>query len=126
MYNKRNDHRGRGNQNRGPSSGKRGPQQRRDQGPRRDSRRDSQPRREAPPQQPQQPVSSDYLDTGLENQYLNSLIGSNHELTIVLRQGENIAGQLIWYDWSCLKLAPSDGSPSLLIPKANIKYLYET
>jgi len=47
------------------------------------------------------------------------------ELVVVLRQGDRIAGRLAWYDQSCLKIAPSDGSPSLLIPKESIKYLYE-
>jgi len=47
------------------------------------------------------------------------------ELVVVLRQGDCIIGQLAWYDQTCLKLTPSDGSPSLLIPKGSIKYLYE-
>jgi hypothetical protein len=47
------------------------------------------------------------------------------ELIVVLRQGDRIAGRLAWYDRTCLKIAPSDGSPSLLIPKESIKYLYE-
>jgi hypothetical protein len=101
-----------------PRSG-RGPQHKRPSGGR------PQPRRDAPPRHDAPPASTDRLETGCESQYLNSLLNANLELMIVLRQGESIAGQLIWYDRTCLKLAPSDGSPSLLIPKANIKYLYE-
>ena len=47
------------------------------------------------------------------------------ELVFVLRQGEQITGHLAWYDEYCLKVTPSDGSPSLLIPKGSMKYLYE-
>ena len=47
------------------------------------------------------------------------------DLVVVLRQGDRIAGRLAWYDQACLKIAPSDGSPGLLIPKRSIKYLYE-
>ena len=110
-YNRRNDQRdqrGRGSQHKRPSMSRPQP------------RREPQMRQEAPA-----PASADRLDTGRESDYLNSLIGANLELMVVLRQGERIAGQLVWYDLACLKLAPSDGSPSLLIPKANIKYLYE-
>ena len=110
MTYRRNDPRGRGPQNKRSSSMSR-PQPRRESSP---------PRYEAPA-----PASADRLDTGCESNYLNSLIGANLELMVVLKQGECIAGQLVWYDRACLKIAPSDGSPSLLIPKANIKYLYE-
>lgn len=63
--------------------------------------------------------------TGFESQYLLSLIEANSPIVVVLRQGERIAGQLIWYDRECLKVTPDDGSPSLLIPKTSIKYLHE-
>jgi len=67
----------------------------------------------------------DHSSTGCESSYLSALMGAALELVVVLRQGDQIAGQLVWYDRACLKLAPSNGSPSLLIPKASIKYLYE-
>jgi hypothetical protein len=63
--------------------------------------------------------------TGCESAYLNALVERACELVVVLRQGDNIVGRLAWYDQTCLKLTPSDGSPSLVIPKGNIKYLYE-
>src|ERR1041384_4306562 len=93
-YNRRNDQRARGPQHKRPSMSR--PQPRREQ----------QPRHDAPP-----PAPADRLETGCESDYLNSLIGANLELMVVLRQGEQIAGQLVWYDLACLKLAPSDGSP---------------
>jgi sRNA-binding regulator protein Hfq len=46
-------------------------------------------------------------------------------LVFVLRNGEEISGQLSWYDQHCLKISPRGGSPGLLIPKHTIKYLYE-
>jgi hypothetical protein len=49
----------------------------------------------------------------------------NKSLVIVLRQGERILGRIAWHDKACIKIAPSDGSASLLIPKTSIKYLYE-
>ncbi len=63
--------------------------------------------------------------TGCESRYLRSLVETARELVVVLRQGDCLTGQLAWYDHTCLKLTPSNGSPSLLIPKASIKYLYE-
>lgn len=47
------------------------------------------------------------------------------ELMIVLRAGEQIEGRLAWYDRACLKIVPGDGTPSLIIPRTSIKYLYE-
>lgn len=78
-----------------------------------------------PPHESQRHRSVDSSITGCESHYLSSLMERSLELVVVLRQGDQIAGRLAWYDQMCLKIAPSDGSPSLLIPKANIKYLYE-
>lgn len=69
---------------------------------------------------------SDASVTGYESSYLYSLMQSARELMIVLREDEQIVGRLAWYDQACLKITPSDGSPSLVIPKESIKYLYET
>jgi hypothetical protein len=69
--------------------------------------------------------SSDGSITGCEGRYLESLMQSASPLVIVLRQGEQIVGRLAWYDRAAIKVTPSDGSPSLLIPKTSIKYLYE-
>jgi hypothetical protein len=63
--------------------------------------------------------------TGCERRYLESLVMAATPLVVVLQQGDQIVGRLAWYDQACLKVKPADGSPSLLIPKANIKYLYE-
>jgi hypothetical protein len=71
------------------------------------------------------PRHPDDPGTGCESGYLNSLVETARELVVVLRQGDCITGQLAWYDHTCLKLTPSNGSPNLVIPKASIKYLYE-
>jgi len=47
------------------------------------------------------------------------------ELVFMLQQDEMIIGRLAWYDEGCLKVIPTDGSPSLVILKRSLKYLYE-
>lgn len=67
----------------------------------------------------------DRTSTHCESNYLQSLMSDVCEIVCVLRQGEQITGHLAWYDEHCLKVTPSNGSPSLLIPKGSLKYLYE-
>jgi hypothetical protein len=57
--------------------------------------------------------------------YFETLMQSAISLVIVLKQGDQIVGRLAWHDHACLKITPVNGSPSLLIPKTSIKYLYE-
>ena len=47
------------------------------------------------------------------------------ELVFMLQQDEMIIGRLAWYDEGCLKVIRTDGSPSLVILKRSLKYLYE-
>jgi hypothetical protein len=68
---------------------------------------------------------SDVSVTGYESSYFYSLMQSACELMVVLREGDQIVGRLAWYDQACLKITPSAGTPSLVIPKESIKYLYE-
>lgn len=63
--------------------------------------------------------------TGRESQYLYALAQDHCELVFVFRRGGEVTGRLAWYDKNCLKVSPSDGSPSLVIPKESLKYLYE-
>ncbi len=74
---------------------------------------------------PPRPKVTDSSATGSESTYLLSLMETAVELMVVLKQGDQIPGRLVWYDQGCLKIAPSDNAPSLLILKHNIKYLYE-
>lgn len=71
-------------------------------------------------------TQADSEATGRESEYLNFLVETSRALVVVLRQGSRIAGRLAWYDQSCVKITPGDGSPALLIPKESIKYIYET
>lgn len=72
-----------------------------------------------------QPRTTNETSTHCESTYLHSLMNEGCELVFVLQQGELLTGQLAWYDEGCIKVTPSDGSPSLLIPKRSLKYLYE-
>ena len=87
--------------------------------------------RPAPPQYgqngkpaPRLPKDTD-RSTHCESNYLHALMNEGRELVFVLQQNERITGLLAWYDESCLKVAPSNGGPSLILPKRSIKYLYE-
>gem|GEM_PF-1743459 len=84
--------------------------------------RRSRPRRR---DKAQQFNTSDDSITGFEYQYLDSLIETSTQIVLVLRQGEQVAGRLVWYDQGCFKITLSDGSTNLLIPKISIKYLHE-
>lgn len=63
--------------------------------------------------------------THCESSYLYSLMQEGCELVFVLQQNETIIGLLAWYDESCVKVTPTNGAPSLVIPKRSLKYLYE-
>ncbi|MGH9852935.1 MAG: Hfq-like protein [Blastocatellia bacterium] len=96
------------------------------------SDRPRSPRREPPRSESRRPIGEDAWPgerddsvTGCERRYLESLMETATSLVVVLEQGDRIVGRLAWYDNACLKVRPADGSPSLLIPKTNIKYLYE-
>ena len=92
------------------------------------SDRPQRPRREPSRNEvdaPAQSAAPDDSVTGCERRYLESLMAAATPLVVVLQQGDEIIGQLAWYDHACLKVKPTDGSPSLLIPKASIKYIYE-
>lgn len=63
--------------------------------------------------------------THCESSYLYSLMQEGCEVVFVLQQNETITGLLAWYDEGCVKVTPTNGSPSLVIPKCSLKYLYE-
>ncbi len=81
--------------------------------------------RPAPADESRQSDTIDASITGFEGQYLGSLMETSIPIVAVLREGERVAGRLVWYDHGCLKITPADGSPSLVIPKTSIKYLHE-
>jgi len=70
-------------------------------------------RKAAPPEQ-----------TNAENFYYQKQMQAKTPMVIVLRDGEEIHGQIEWYDKSCLKVT-CNGSPNLMIYKPSIKYMYK-
>ncbi|MFN7945329.1 MAG: hypothetical protein U0Z53_08260 [Blastocatellia bacterium] len=94
-----------------------------------DRRRKARPaapaRRRPAPGRPVTRAIPDDSGTGDESRYFTRLMEREIELMIVLRAGEQIEGRLAWYDRACLKIVPGDGTPSLIIPRTSIKYLYE-
>lgn len=62
--------------------------------------------------------------TNAENFYYVKQMQAKTPMVIVLRDGEELAGTIEWYDKSCLKFN-RDGAPNLLIFKSNIKYMYK-
>lgn len=70
-------------------------------------------RKPAPPEQ-----------TNAENFYYQKQMQSKTPMVIVLRDGEEIHGNIEWYDKSCLKVA-RNGQSNLLIYKPAIKYMFK-
>ncbi len=63
--------------------------------------------------------------TNAENFYYVKQMQAKTAMVIVLKDGEELAGTIEWYDKSCLKFN-RDGAPNLLIFKSNIKYMYKS
>jgi small nuclear ribonucleoprotein (snRNP)-like protein len=63
--------------------------------------------------------------TGSESAYLKSLVDSHANVTIVLRDGERLQGQIRYYDRYCFSIGPSDDGPKIFLRKENISYISE-
>jgi hypothetical protein len=70
-------------------------------------------------------MPSDPESTGEEATYLKSLVDLATPVVVVLKSGEQLHGQLRYYDRDVFSLGPSDGGPKLLLRKTSIRYLYE-
>jgi host factor-I protein len=70
-------------------------------------------RKAAPPEQ-----------TNAENFYYQKQMQSKTPMVIVLRDGEQIHGQIEWYDKNCLKVN-RNGAPNIVIYKPAIKYMFK-
>jgi hypothetical protein len=70
-------------------------------------------------------MPSDPESTGEEAIYLKDLVDHATPVVIVLKSGEQLHGQLRYYDREVFSLGPSDGGPKLLLRKSSIRYLYE-
>ncbi len=62
--------------------------------------------------------------TNAENFYYQKQMQSKTPMVIVLRDGEEIHGNIEWYDKSCLKVA-RNGQSNLLVYKPAIKYMFK-
>ncbi len=65
------------------------------------------------------------FETHAENYYYLKQMNKKTPMVLVLTDGENLEGQIEWYDRYCLKLT-RQGVPNLLVYKSSIKYMYKT
>jgi len=62
--------------------------------------------------------------TNAENFYYQKQMQSRTPMVIVLHDGEEVHGQIEWYDRNCLKIN-RNGAPNLMVYKPAIKYMYK-
>lgn len=77
------------------------------------------------PPRPAPQMPSDPESTGEEAAYLKTLVDHATPVVVVLKSGEQLRGQLRYYDRDVFSLGPSDGGPKLLLRKTSIRYMYE-
>ena len=70
-------------------------------------------RKAAPPEQ-----------TNAENFYYQKQMQGKTAMVVVLRDGEEIHGQIEWYDKNCIKIS-RNSAPNVMIYKPSIKYMYK-
>jgi hypothetical protein len=70
------------------------------------------------------PAPPDYENTGEEANYLRSLVDSAATVVVVLTSGEQLRGQVRYYDRDCFSLGQING-PKLFLRKSSVRYLYE-
>lgn len=63
-------------------------------------------------------------ETNAEIYYYKKQIDSHTEMTIVLRDGEEVEGTIEWYDREALKINRKD-APNILLLKHNVKYMFK-
>lgn len=86
------------------------------------TRRPSKPIKKRPPLRPSQ---TSIENTGMEAMYLKELIESQKTVVIVLTNGDEVRGQVRYYDKDVFSVGPSDGGPKMFLRKTGIRYLYE-
>ncbi len=91
---------------------------------RRPAKRDHNNKRNRPPR-PASMAPSDPEVTGAEAAYMKTLVDLAIEVVVVLKTGEELRGQVRYYDRDVFSLGQGEGSPKLLIRKSSIRYLYE-
>ena len=73
---------------------------------------------------PKPPQPTNLEETGEEAAYLKWLIDSGKPIVVVLRTGEELRGQMRYYDRDVFSLGPENG-PKLFLRKDSVRYLYE-
>jgi sRNA-binding regulator protein Hfq len=77
------------------------------------------------PPRPPSLTQSDPEVTGAEAAYLKTLVDMGIDVVVVLKTGEQLRGQVRYYDRDVFSLGQGEGAPKLLIRKSSIRYLYE-
>ncbi|HZS07965.1 MAG TPA: hypothetical protein VFD58_24235 [Blastocatellia bacterium] len=88
-------------------------------------RRNQHKRRPSSPAAPRNTAPSDPESTGYEAAYFRELIDEEVPVVIVLKTGEELRGQVRYYDRDVFSLGPADGGPKLFLRKSSVRYLYE-
>lgn len=81
-------------------------------------------KRNRPPRPPSM-AQSDPEVTGAEAAYMKTLVDLGIDVVVVLKTGEQLRGQVRYYDRDVFSLGQGEGGPKLLIRKTSIRYLYE-
>ena len=63
--------------------------------------------------------------TGAEAAYMKSLVDLAVQVVVVLKTGEQLRGQVRYYDRDVFSLGQGESGPKLLIRKSSIRYIYE-
>lgn len=101
------------------------PGKKRPGGPRPGNRRPQNRRHTHKPAAPRPAAPPDLESTGYEASYFRELIDEEIPVVIVLRTGEELRGQVRYYDRDVFSLGPADGGPKLFLRKSSVRYLYE-
>jgi sRNA-binding regulator protein Hfq len=78
----------------------------------------------APPPQQQKGPANPPEQTNAENFYFAKQIQMRTPMVVVLRDGEQLAGTVEWYDKYAFRLVRAEAGP-VMIYKHNIKYMYK-
>jgi sRNA-binding regulator protein Hfq len=63
--------------------------------------------------------------TGMEAEYLKSLIDSHKKVTVKLISGEILHGHIRYYDQDCFSVGLSADGPRIFLRKAAVSYITE-
>jgi len=90
-------------------------------------RRPLPPRPVAPPPVAEKPSKRKLpptSDTNAEYYYYKKQIDAQTPMVIILKDGEELEGTLVWYDRNALKINRTPG-PNLMLLKHNVKYMFK-